>query len=255
MDSLLSGHVAVVTGGGRDLGRDISLALAEEGADVAVCGRTLGPLEETAREVQALGRQSMSVVADLTREQDVIELFRVAVDRFGFVSLLVNNAASARLVSSVADMPLDGWTNAIATKLTGAMLCSREALKSMVTRKSGNIINISGTTGIQAPANISAHAVAQRGLVALTQSLSKEVGQHGVRVNAVMPGAIEGEGLRRQMAVRREQGEDMQDRMRGLAASSPLGRLVQPREVTDAVVFLASERSSGLTGQTIDLLL
>ena len=70
-----------------------------------------------------------------------------------------------------------------------------------------------------------------------------------------MPGAIEGEGLRRQMAVRREQGEDTQDRMRGLAASSPLGRMVQPREVTDAVVFLASERSSGLTGQTIDLLL
>ena len=91
MDSLLSGHVAVVTGGGRDLGRDISLALAEEGADVVVCGRTLGPLEETAREVQELGRQSMAVVADLTREQDVIELFRAAVDRFGFVSLLVNN--------------------------------------------------------------------------------------------------------------------------------------------------------------------
>src|SRR5260221_6938255 len=100
---LLKSHVAVVTGGGRDLGRDIALALAGEGADVVVAGRTPGPLRETAEAIRALGRRALAVPADLREEDDVIELFRAVNREFGYVSLLVNNAATARLVSPVAD--------------------------------------------------------------------------------------------------------------------------------------------------------
>jgi NAD(P)-dependent dehydrogenase (short-subunit alcohol dehydrogenase family) len=254
VEGLLVDQVAVVTGGGRDLGRDIALALAEEGADVVIAGRTAETLERTAGDIRRLGRRCLPAVTDLCREEDVKALFHQTREAFGHVSVLVNNSAAERFVCAVEDMPLDQWERAIATKLTAAVLCCREALGSMIQRQQGSIVNISGTTGLKGSPYMSAHSVAQAGLIALTQALAGEVGKHGIRVNAVVPSAIAGESLVRQFNERwgASAGDEQ---LRVLTEASPLGRLVDARNVTDAVVFLASDRAAGMTGQTMNLLL
>jgi NAD(P)-dependent dehydrogenase (short-subunit alcohol dehydrogenase family) len=254
--SELAGRVAVVTGGGRDLGRVLALALADAGADVAVIGRSAAPLDETATEITARGRRGWAHVCDVTDEAAVVRTFARIADEAGAVDVLVNNAAAARLQRAVADMTRAEWDEAFAVKVTGAMLCSREALRVMVPRGRGAIVNVSGTTGKDGLALVSAHSVAQAGLIALTQSLAKEVGRHGVRVNAVVPSAVEGEHLARITAAHDDAAPAAETSLLArLTAGSPLGRLVRPGDVADAVVFLAGDRSSAMTGRTLDLLL
>lgn len=251
---VLRGRVAVVTGGGRDLGRVIALRLAGASADVVVLGRTRATLEDTAREIEGLGRRAWAVPCDITDEADVTRAFAEITDATGRIDVLVNNAAAARHQAPVADMDLAAWRSAFDVKVTGAMLCCREALRAMVPAASGSIINISGTTGITGLAMVSAHSVAQAGLLALTQSLSREVGVHGIRVNAIAPSAIEGEHLLR-IAATHDDNADSPDGalLRRLLEQSPLGRFVRPVEVADTVVFLASDASSGMTGRTLEL--
>ena len=256
MHGALDGRVAVVTGGGRDLGRVLALALADAGADVAVIGRNAAPLAEVTAMVTARGRRAWSHVCDVTDETAVARTFTAIAADAGAVDILVNNAAAPRFQRAVADMTLAEWGAAFDTKVTGAMLCSREALRFMVPNGRGAIVNISGTTGKDGLAYVSAHSVAQAGLIALTQSLAKEVGRHGVRVNAVVPSAIEGEHLTRITATH----DDLVAARDGtllnqLVAASPLGRLVRADDVAAAVVFLASDASSAMTGRTLDLLL
>jgi NAD(P)-dependent dehydrogenase (short-subunit alcohol dehydrogenase family) len=256
MDTELDGRVAVVTGGGRDLGRVLALALADAGADVAVIGRTMEPLAEVAAMVTARGRRAWSHVCDVTDDDAVAETFTAIAKEAGTLDILVNNAAAPRLQRAVAEMSLPEWRAAFDTKVTGAMLCSREALRFMVPNGRGSIVNISGTTGKDGLAYVSAHSVAQAGLIALTQSLAKEVGRHGVRVNAVVPSAIEGAHLARITAAH----DDLVAARDGtlldqLVAASPLGRLVRADDVAAAVVFLAGDASSAMTGRTLDLLL
>ncbi len=252
----LRGRVAVVTGGGRDLGRVIALRLADAGADIVLLGRTPATLESTAGDVEARGRRASAFACDVTDEAAVVRTFRAIADTVGRIDVLVNNAAAARHQAPVADMDLAAWQAAFAVKVTGAMLCCREALRSMVPARRGSIINISGTTGITGLALVSAHSVAQAGLLALTQSLAREVGVHGVRVNAIAPSAIEGEHLLRIAATHDDRSESPEGALlRRLMEQSPLGRLVRPGEVADTVVFLASDASSGMTGRTLELLL
>jgi NAD(P)-dependent dehydrogenase (short-subunit alcohol dehydrogenase family) len=251
----LADRIAVVTGGGRDLGRDLALALAEAGADVVVLGRTRVTVEATAAEIVDAGRRAWAAVCDVTDEQQVDATFDEIAHRFGAPHVLVNNAAAPRHQHAVADMPLDAWNETLSVKLTGAMLCTRAALRSMIPAGRGSIVNVSGTTGKVGLAYVSAHSVAQAGLIAFTQSLAREVGRHGIRANAIVPSAIEGEHLRRITSTNDAitgAGTSLLDQ---LSASSPLGRLVQPQEVAAGVVFLASDASSGMTGQTLDLLL
>jgi NAD(P)-dependent dehydrogenase (short-subunit alcohol dehydrogenase family) len=256
MHTELDGRVAVVTGGGRELGRALALALADAGADVAVTGRTAAPLDEVVAMVTARGRRAWAHVCDVTDDNAVARTFTEIGTEAGAIDILVNNAAAPRLQRAVADMTLPEWRAAFETKVTGAMLCCRAALRIMVPNRRGSIVNISGTTGKEGLAYVSAHSVAQAGLIALTQSLAKEVGSHGIRVNAVVPSAIEGEHLTRITAAHDDltgpSGETLLDR---LVAGSPLGRLVRADDVAAAVVFLASDASSAMTGRTVDLLL
>jgi NAD(P)-dependent dehydrogenase (short-subunit alcohol dehydrogenase family) len=234
----------------------LALALAVAGADVAVIGRTAAPLVEVAASVTARGRRGWARVCDVTDEDAVARTFAEIATEAGAIDILVNNAAAPRLQRAVAEMTVPEWRAAFDTKVTGAMLCCREALRTMVARGRGSIVNISGTTGKDGLAYVSAHSVAQAGLIALTQSLAKEVGRHGIRVNAVVPSAIEGEHLARITAAHDDltpaSGETLLER---LIAGSPLGRLVRADDVAAAVVFLASDASSAMTGRTVDLLL
>jgi len=252
----LHGRVAVVTGGGRDLGRVISRRLAEAGADVALIGRTPASLDDAAREIEAIGRRAWTFPCDLTDEADVVRTFGALIAAVDRVDVLVNNAAAPRHQAPVAEMDLRAFQSAFAVKVAGAMLCCREVLRVMQPAGRGSIVNISGTTGITGLARVSAHSVAQAGLLALTQSLSREVGVHGIRVNAIAPSAIEGEHLLRIAASHDDRGGAPDgELLRRLIAQSPLGRFVRPTEVADAVVFLASDASSGMTGRTLELML
>ena len=255
MSKPLDGDIAVVTGGGRDLGREIALALAAQGADVAIIGRTQETLSQTAGAIEALERRAFPVVADLTREAEIIGAFEQIVSRLGPPTILVGNASSPRLPRAVADMVLDEWNLALTTKLTSAMLCARQALSTMVPRRKGSIIFVSGTTGIRAAPFMSAHSVAQAGLIALAQALALEVGRYNIRVNAVVPSAIEGESLRNIVSNAKNLELDQSNPIAQLQALSPLGRLVQEKEVASTVCFLASDAASGITGQAVNILL
>ena len=255
MTKSLAGEIAVVTGGGRDLGRETALALAAQGSDVAIIGRTQEPLDQTAREIEALDRRALPIVADVTGESEIIQAFERIVSRLGPPTILVANASAARSPRAVADMALREWELALATKLTSAMLCSRQALATMVPRKKGSIIFVSGTTGLRAAPFMSAHSVAQAGLISLAQALALEVGRHNIRVNSVVPSAIEGESLRKILSDAEAMELDALNPIARLAALSPLGRLVQPREVASTVCFLASDAASGITGQAVNILL
>ena len=255
MEQPLGDMVAVVTGGGRDLGRELALALATQGADVAVIGRTVEALERTADDIRGIGSRALAIAADLTDEEDLVAAFDRIVDRLGPVAVLVNNASAPRMPRPVAEMPLEEWSTTLATKLTSAMLSSREALKSMLPLRRGSIVNISGTTGLRGAPFMSSHSVAQAGLIALTQSLALEVGRHQVRVNAVVPSAIEGDSLRQILTGAADLDLDQGNPVQGLIDASPLGRLVQPHEVASVVCFLASDAASGITGQAINVLL
>lgn len=252
----LRGRVAIVTGGGRDLGRVISRRLAEAGADVAVLGRTKSTLDDTVREIEVIGRRAWAFSCDLTDEAAVVRTFDELIATVGRVDVLVNNAAAPRHQAPVAEMDLGAFQSAFAVKVSGAMLCCREVLRTMIPAGRGSIVNLSGTTGITGLARVSAHSVAQAGLIALTQSLSREVGVHGIRVNAIAPSAIEGDHLLRIAAAHDDQRDSPDGALlRRLMEQSPLGRFVRPTEVADAVVFLASDASSGMTGRTLELML
>ena len=255
MEKPLGDMVAVVTGGGRDLGRELALALAVQGADVAVIGRTVATLERTADDIRSIGPRSLAVTADLTSEEDVVAAFGRIADHLGPVTVLVNNASAPRMPRPVAEMLLDEWDTTLATKLTSAMLSSREVLKSMIPLRRGSIVNISGTTGLQGAPFMSSHSVAQAGLLALTQSLALEVGRHQIRVNAVVPSAIEGDSLRQILTGAADLELSERNPAQDLIDASPLGRLVQPHEVASVVCFLASNAASGITGQAINVLL
>lgn len=252
----MNDRTTLVTGGGRGLGREIALGLARAGARVCVAGRSSGPLEETAAEIQRLGRPALTVVADIADEVQVVELFQKVTVEWGGVDLLVNNAAAETPARRVAEMPLAEWRNILEVDLTGAMLCCREALRTMLPRGRGNIINIAGTSGKQGVPLMSAQSAAKHGLIGFTQALALEVAAEGIRVNAVVPWAVEGERLRQIAADRAAYFKQQPEAVtRGRAAASPLGRVVRPEEVIAVILFLASDAAAGLIGQAINVTL
>ena len=250
----LEGKVAVITGGGRGIGQAIALTFAKEGADVVVAARTGADLKKVTAEIEPTGRKCLAIVTDLA----VPEQLRAMVDRtletFGRVDVLVNNGGIAGPAVSVADMELEGWNQTLAVNLTGAMLCAKYILKDdMIPRKSGNIINISSISGRMGHPNRSPYSASKWGLIGLTQSLAREVGQYGIRVNCIAPGPVEGERIEWAMRqVSQKQGISYEQAVKNEVARTSLGRMVKPEEVAELAVFLASEQSSGITGQTIN---
>jgi NAD(P)-dependent dehydrogenase (short-subunit alcohol dehydrogenase family) len=216
---------------------------------VAVAGRSAPHVEEAAAAIRGLGRKTLAAAADVSAEQQVAALFRRIEAELGPVDVLVNNAAAPTPPRSVAEMPLEEWNQILAVDLTGAMLCCREALKTMLARRRGVIVNIAGTSGKQGVPYMSAQSAAKHGLIGLTQALALEVASQGVRVNAVVPWAVEGERLRQIRAERSAYGKG------GIAPAqpSPMRRVVQPREVAATVLFLVSEAASAITGQAINV--
>ena len=250
----LEGKVAIVTGGGKGIGRAISLAFAREGADVVVAARTESSLKEVAAEIEATGRKSLVVVTDLSKPESPLTLVDRTLEKFGRVDVLVNNSGTEGPIDNVADMDLEGWNELLAVNLTGAMLCARYVLeKSMIPRRSGVIINLSSAAGRKGLPKRSAYSSSKFAIIGFTQSLASEVGKYGIRVNSIAPGAVEGERIERVFNIMAKNlGISYEQIVESSNARAALGRMVKPEEVAALAVFLASEQSSGITGQTIN---
>jgi NAD(P)-dependent dehydrogenase (short-subunit alcohol dehydrogenase family) len=253
----LKDKVAIVTGGGQGIGRAIALSFAREGASVIIAGRTIKTLEETCNEITGKGGKAVFIQADISKEDQVKRLVSETVRQFGKLDILVNNSGVAGPTAKVVDMDLNQWNETLAVDLTGSMLCSREVLKHMIPRGTGNIINIvseggrAGTGKTGYPMR-SAYCCSKMGQIGLTETLAIEAGEYNIRVNAVSPGPIQGERIFNVVRKRVEAtGVAFEEIMKELASNCSLKRLATEEETAAVVVFLASDESSGVTGQTI----
>ena len=257
MGSRLKDKVALVTGGGKGIGRAIAKAFVSEGAAVMIGATTVSKLEEAVKEFEAMGGKAKAVQTDLTDEKQVIRLVSETLNTFGKIDILVNNSGIAGPNSYVVDLKLEDWNQCLAVDLTGSMLCSREVLKHMIPRKSGSIINIGAEGGragdgksgqpMRAP-----YCCAKMGIFGLTETLAQEVGPYNIRVNAISAAAVRGERFERVMRAKAVAlGITFEEQMRREMARYSLGRPAEEYELANTAVFLASDESSAITGQTI----
>src|SRR4030042_344784 len=198
MGTRLKDRVAIVTGGGKGIGKAISKAFISEGAAVVIAATTLSKLEEAVKEYEAMGGRALAIQTDVTDEKQVARLASETAKSFGKIDILVNNSGIAGPTCSVMDMKLEDWNQVFAVDLTGAMLCAREVLKYMVPRKSGVIINIGAEGGRNGDGrsgypNRAPYCCAKMGIIGLTETLAQEVGHHKIRVNAISAAAVRGE--------------------------------------------------------------
>lgn len=250
----LAGRVVLVTGGGRNIGRRIALTLAERGADAVLIAPERDELESAAAEIAGLGRRALPVKADVTRENEVATAVEQAVQQFGCIDLLVNNAGIAGPTAPLQEITLKDWNETQAVNLTGAFLCSKAVLPQMIERQSGKIVNISSIAGKHAYPLRSPYASSKWGLIGLTLSLAKELGRHHIQVNAVCPGPVEGERMRQVVAARaRETGATLDEVRQEYEATTLLGRFVTEQDVADLVAYLASSSGDNITGQAIEV--
>ncbi|MFA5309457.1 MAG: 3-oxoacyl-[acyl-carrier-protein] reductase [Dehalococcoidales bacterium] len=238
----LSGKVAIVTGSARGIGKAIALKLAEVGADVVVndIAAAAATLEDTAAEIRALGRKSLAVTADVSAAADVNRFIETAATTMGRIDILVNNAGVTRdqLIMRMTD---EDWDTVLNIDLKSAFLCSRAVIRHMMRQRWGRIISIASIVGITGNASQANYASAKAGVIGLTKSIAKEIGSRGITANAIAPGFIE-----------TKMTEQLDEKHRqAMLLRIPLGSTGTPRDVAEAVAFLASEEARYITGQVL----
>jgi|TARA_B110000116_G_scaffold270048_1_gene287262 NAD(P)-dependent dehydrogenase (short-subunit alcohol dehydrogenase family) len=226
-------RVAIVTGGGRGIGKAIVQGFAREGARVVVTARTAGEIADVAHEIVLAGGQAIGVVCDVSDEGSVQQMVDEAISHWGRIDILVNNAATNLPNIDVVDMQPDAWRRVVDVNLTGPFLCARALLPKMIEQGSGSIVNISSIGGRHGSKGRGPYRAAKAGLINLTETLAAENFPHGVRVNCVCPGGVETEMLR-------------------VIGASLDRQLMTPDEMANVVLYLASDDSSAVTGTSID---
>lgn len=253
----LEDEVAIVTGGGRGIGKAIALAFAAEGAAVVVAARSLSKLEEVVAEIQSKGGRAQAMQTDVTDEKQVQQMVEHTIKEYGHIDVLVNNSGIGGPTAKVVDLKLEDWNEVIAVDLTGSMLCAREVLKHMVSRRSGTIINLAAEGGRGGDGRAgypmrSPYCCAKMGIIGLTETLAVEVGEYNIRVNCISPAAVRGERLINVVKGRAQAtGVSFEELMSKITANYSLKRPAEESEIAAVAVFLASDESSCITGQTI----
>jgi len=237
----LSGKVALVTGSGRGIGREIAMAMAREGADIVVnYSRSKEAAEETAREIEKLGRKSLAVQASVTERAQVENLIGNTVEKFGRLDVLVNNAGGFP-IKPFAAVTDEEWDQVMNLDLKSVFLCSQIALAAMRTKRCGTIVNIASVSGLVGAVSMVPYSAAKGGVIAFTKALAREVAPMGITVNAIAPGIIETETA---MNVFPETALKVYT-----TYQVPLGRLGRAADVVGLTVFLASDEAGYITGQ------
>ena len=239
----LQGKVAIVTGSTKGIGRAVAIGYAEEGATVIVCGRSEDLAKSLAEELGRKGKKAVALRLDVTSVDSVNQVVAQVVKQFGRIDILVNNAGISPIWKRVEETGKDAWDQIIATNLTGAFLCAQAVGKVMIKQKSGKIINMTSVGGEVALPRLVAYCASKAGIISLTQVLAAEWAQHNILVNAIGPSYVETEftaGLRGNQAIY----DDLKNK-------NLLKRFAQPEEVVGVAIFLASDESNYITGQTI----
>jgi 3-oxoacyl-[acyl-carrier protein] reductase len=243
----LDGRVALITGGGRGIGRAIALALAEDGADVAVVyRRDEDSAAATVKDIEALGRRARAYAADVASVAEVDAMVGSVLADFGVVDILVNNAGVASRGRPVADTDAEEVERLLRTHALGAHVLCRAVLPSMRSRPRGDIVMISSIITRDVPPNGAPYAMAKAALEILAATLAKEERGHGIHVNVVAPGLVETD-----MGRRLAKATFGTDDMRALDASFPFGRVCSPEDVAGVVRFLVSPAAGYITGEVV----
>ncbi len=250
----LENKIAVITGGGRGIGRAIALEFAKEGADLVLASRSQEALQETRAMVEELGRKALVVSTDIRNEDSVHNLAERTQQHFGRVDILVNNSGIAGPTLPLWDINLAEWEDTFAVNVTGAFLCCRAFLPDMLKQRSGSIIFISSMTGKRPLYGRTPYAGSKMALVGIGRTLAWEVGEYGIRVNVISPGAVEGERIKQ--VVRNQAkalGISEEEALRQFTSNSPLGRLVPPGDIAASAIFLASDKAASITGEDMNV--
>lgn len=252
----LENKVALVTGAGRGIGRAISIALAQEGATLILTGRDLEALNETFRLISDIEIAPTPLVCqmDLLDSEGITTCVQSALEIFGHIDILVNNSGVTGKSAPLWELTEAEWDEGMDTNLKGSFLVSKAVIPSMLERKSGSIIFIGSITGKRPLANRSVYAASKLGMVGMMRTLALELGRYGVRVNHISPGFVEGprlDGVIAQVAKNENVSpEDMNEQWLEMV---PTGKFISPENIAQGVLFFASDRSGGTTGEDLNI--
>ena len=239
----LQGKVALVTGGSRGIGKAIALCLAEAGADIILASRKLPDLQAVAQEISQMGRKALAVPANIRHLTEIDDLIEKSLEEFDHIDILVNNVATNPVFGPVFNIDEKAWEVTIGLNLKSCFFLSQAVGKIMRDKGSGNIINIASVGGVRPGIGMGVYSISKAGVIMLTQVLAQEWGQYNIRVNAIAPGTVRtkfSEALWENPAALKEREDN-----------TALGRIAEPEEMANAALFLASEASSYMTGQTL----
>lgn len=238
----LEGKTAVITGGGRGIGRGISRAMAQVGANIVITGRNPDVLEDTAEEMRGIGAETLVLPGDITKMDTIDEIIRKTLDKFGYIDCWVNNAGSANAedVGEMIDITEENWDNVVDLNLKWAFFCAQAAARTM--SRGGSIINITSRSGIEPGPMTGQYGAAKAGLNSLTATLAVEWGHMGIRVNAIAPGVV---------LVERSSGMKNTNRQRRQIETVPLRRLGEVDDIGPLAVYFASDEAQWISGQVI----
>ena len=241
----LNGRVALVTGAGGGIGRQIARRLAREGMAVAVLDRDAAAAQAAAAEIEGL-----AVTADTTAPDEVAAGINAVLDRFNHIDLLVNNAGIAWMGPAL-EMPLEALRAMLRVNVEGVFIVSRAVLPHMIARRSGSIVNLASWAGKTGNANFAGYSASKFAVIGLTQALAREVAPHGIRVNAIYPGIVVDTAMR--TSIEAQQRHHRLPETAERVKSIPIGRASVPEDVARIAAFLASDEASYITGESINL--
>jgi NAD(P)-dependent dehydrogenase (short-subunit alcohol dehydrogenase family) len=250
----LEGKVALITGASKGIGRVMSRLFAKEGAAVVCAARSRDLVEETAALIKGDGGRAVAVTADATTEGDVQKMVAAGVKAFGKLDVLVNNAGDGGPTKRVQEYTTDDWFYTINSCLTSSYMCTRFAVPEMIRAGGGVIVNVSSTAGRRGLPFRIGYCSAKAGQVGMTYGLALELSPHNIRVNAIAPGAVEGDRIDRVIAGQAEvRGVAVEDMRRSFVERSPLKRMTTAEDIATLAVYLCSDAAKNLSGQCISV--
>jgi NAD(P)-dependent dehydrogenase (short-subunit alcohol dehydrogenase family) len=249
---LLDGRVAIITGASKGIGRTMSQVFGREGAKVVCAARSGALVQETAELVRASGGESLAVVADVSQETAASSLVDAAVRAFGRVDTLVNNAGDGGPTRPLQEYTVDDWFYTVNSCLTSAYLCSRFVVPAMIAAGRGAIVNIASMAGRRGLAYRVGYCSAKAGQIGMAYGLAVELGRHNITVNAIAPGAVEGDRIDRAIQSQAEvRGIDVERMRQSFVDRSPLRRMSTAEDISNLAAFLCSDLARNISGQCI----